>query len=138
MKKLVSAILVVVLVLALGAAAYADYGIVVTRNPVSGTFAAGETACFDVSAQYYSTLDWTFVDPCGGEHSVQEFRSIFPDIFVYGEDTTMLTVSNLSTELDGWAVFCSFHSNIDNARTSWAFFSVADSVPAYGMIPYLG
>ena len=138
MKKLVSAILAVVLVLALSAAAYADYGIVVNRNPVGGTWAEGESAWFDVSAQYYSTLDWTFVDPCGGEHSVQEFRAIFPDVVVVGEDTTMLTVGNLSSELNGWAVFCSFHSDIDNAKTSWAFFTVTDRVPAYSVNPYYG
>ena len=137
MKKFVSALLAVVLVLTLGAVAYADYGIVVNRNPVSGTFAAGESACFDVSAKYYSTLDWTFVDPCGGEHSVQEFRSLFPSVFVFGENTTMLTVSNLSTELDDWAVFCSFHSDIDNAKTNWAFFNVVDSLPTYSINPYM-
>ena len=49
MKKLVSAVMVFVLIFALSAAACADYGIgnygiVITRNPYSGTWAEGESA----------------------------------------------------------------------------------------------
>ena len=43
---------------------------------------------------------------------------------------------NIFADLDGWAVYCSFHSNIDNAKTSWAFIRVVDQVPIYGMSPY--
>lgn len=137
MKKLISVLLSVVLILALGAAAYADYGIVITRNPKSGTWAAGESAWFEAGAQYYSTLDWTFADPCGNEHSVEEFRMLFPEVIVDGENTSMLTVSRLTEELNDWAVFCSFHSDIDNAQTSWAFFKVTEPVPGFAVVnPY--
>lgn len=141
MKRLVSAVMVVVLVLALSAAACADYGIgsygiVITRNPYSGTWAEGESAWFEACAQYYSTMEWTFVDPCGTEHSAQEFRKLFPDVTVEGENTTMLTIHNLNSELNDWAVYCSFHSDIDNSSTKWAFIKVADAVPNYGVDPY--
>lgn len=138
MKKLVCLILAVVMLLAAGsvAFAYAEYGIVVTRNPSSGTWAEGETASFEADAQYYSTMDWTFVDPCGIEHSVQEFCEMVPDITVTGEYSSMLSLGSVSADLDGWAVYCSFHSNIDNAKTSWAFIRVVDQVPVYGVPPY--
>ena len=132
MEKTISVVLVLVLILALSATAFADYGIVVTKNPTDETRTSGETAWFVSEAQYYTTLDWTFVDPAGREYTVQEFRNMFPYITVDGEYTTNLTVRNLSTDLNGWAVFCSFHSNMDNAKTSWAFFHVnAYSAPSY-------
>ena len=45
----------------------------------------------------------------------------------------MLTIHNLDSELNDWAVFCSFHSDIDNSSTKWAFIKVVDAVPTYGM-----
>ena len=62
MKKTFSVILVLVLVVALSTCAYADYGIVVTKHPTDETRAVGETAWFVSGAQYYSSLDWSFVD----------------------------------------------------------------------------
>lgn len=141
MKKLVSAAMIIVLILLFGAAACADYGIgnygiVITRNPYSGTWAEGESAWFEACAQYYSTADWSFVDPCGIEHSVQDFCRLFPDVTVEGDNTTMLTIHNLNSELNDWAVFCSFHSDIDNSSSKWAFIYVTDAVPMYGMNQY--
>ena len=131
MKKTVSLVLVLVMMLALGAVAYADYGILVTKHPTDETRTEGETAWFVSGAQYYNTLDWTFVGPSGREYNVKEFLSMFPYVTVEGENTTTLTVRNLSTELNGWAVFCSFHSDNDNAKTNWAFFHVNTYVPTY-------
>lgn len=132
MKKIVSVLMVLALVMSLGAVSYADgdlgvTGITVTRNPVSMTCRAGETAWFSASASTFETVDWTFVAPSGAAVSVQEFRNFFPEVIVGGEYTTNLTVSNLSAALNGWAVFCSFHNSIDNASTQWAFFGVYDS-----------
>ena len=115
MKKVVSVVLVLVLVLALGAVAHADFGIVVTKHPTDETRAVGETAWFVSGAQYYTSMDWSFVDPSGRTYTVNEFRNMFPTVTVEGEFTTTLTVKNLSMELNGWAVFCNFHSSGDNA-----------------------
>lgn len=130
MKKTVSLILALIFALSLGGIASADYGIVVTRHPIDGTCIAGETACFFSEAQYYNSMEWTFVDPCGKEYSVSEFRNMFPYLTVEGEYSTMLSVGNTSIELNGWAVFCNFHSAIDNASTNWGFFHVSESVTA--------
>ncbi len=137
MKRIVSALLILVLVLALGAIAYADYGIVVTKHPTDETRTAGGTAWFVSGAQFYETLDWTFVDPTGHEYTVQQFRNMFPYVTVEGEYSTNLTVRNLSLELNGWAVFCNFHSSADNAKTNWAFFHVNTyTAPAYAAPSY--
>ena len=142
MKKTVSVIVVLVMLLALSAVAYADYGILVTKHPTDETRTEGETAWFVSGAQYYNTLDWTFVGPSGREYNVKEFRSMFPYVTVEGENTTTLTVRNLSTDLNGWAVYCSFHSDNDNAKTNWAFFHVYAYVPTYSQpvypVPYDG
>ncbi len=137
MKKLISAMLIVMLALPVTLTAYAsNYGIVITRNPYSGTWAEGESAWFEACAQYYSTMEWIFVDPCGTEYTAQEFCRLFPDVTVEGENTTWLTIDNLNSELNDWAVFCSFHSDIDNSSTKWAFISVTETVPAYGVSQY--
>ena len=135
MKRAVSAALVLILVLSLGANAFADYGILVTKHPTNGICMAGETVSFVADAQYYNTLNWTFVDPCGKEYSVAEFRNLFPDLTVEGEYTTMLTIRNPSSELNGWAVFCNFHSVIDNARTNWGFFYVNEYMEPSFAVP---
>lgn len=132
MKKAASVIFALILVLSLGANAFAEYGILVTRHPTDCNCMAGESVCFVSDAQFYRSMDWTFVDPCGKEYSVPEFLSIFPYLTVEGEYTTMLTVRNLSPELNGWAVYCNFHSAIDNASTNWGFFHVNE----YAASPY--
>ena len=105
MKKLVSILLVIGIILSLGAAAFAEaVGITVTRNPVSVSCRAGEMAWFYANADSYETVD---------------------------ENSTSLSVSNVPVEMDGWAVCCRFHNSIDNAGTQWAFFSVSEA-PAFG------
>ena len=131
MKKLVSAVLVFLMVLTVSTVSFADYGIVVTANPKSEAHFAGETACLSAGANFYSTVDWSFVTPSGMELSAQEFRSLFPDVTVEGENTTFLTLRNLSPELNEWAVVCNFHSSIDNAHTSWAFLYVSPSFSGF-------
>ena len=108
MKKTVSVVIVLVMLLALGAVAYADYGILVTKHPTDETRAEG-----------------------GREYNVKEFRTMFPYVTVEGENTTTLTVRNLNSDLNDWAVFCNFHSANDNAKTNWAFFHVYAYVPTY-------
>ena len=78
MKKTVTVVLILILALSLGTIACADYGILVTKHPADGICMAGETVWFEANAQYYSSLDWTFVDPCGTEYAASEFRSMFP------------------------------------------------------------
>ena len=131
MKKVVSIFSILTLILALGAVACADYGILVTKHPTDETRTEGETAWFVSGAQYYDTVDWTFVGPSGREYTVREFRNMFPYVSVEGENSTNLTVRNVSTDLNGWAVFCNFHSSNDNAKTNWAFFHVYAYVPNY-------
>ena len=131
MKKIVCAVFALSLAVVLATAAYAVYGIIVTKQPAEGIWMEGESASFEAEARYYSTVDWTFVDPCGKEYTVQQFRQMFPCVTVEGENTTRLTVNNLSVELNDWAAYCGFHSETDNAKTNWAFIHVNTYAPVY-------
>ena len=118
MKKLVSVVLVLVMVLALGATAFADTGIYVSKNPTDEVRAAGGTACFISGATNYNTLSWTFMSPDGTRYSVQDFRTRFPYAAVEGEYSTTLTVRNLNTDMNRWGVFCTFTNNTLNIQRS--------------------
>ena len=125
MKKLTTIILVLVMVLALTAGAFADSGIVVTKNPTDENRTVGGTAWFVSGASGYDTLSWMFTDPVGKEYTVQEFRSFFPFATVEGEYTTNLTIRNLDTSMTGWSVYCSFANANGSAETIHASLRVS-------------
>ena len=97
----------------------------ITKNPTSESRVTGETAWFVSGASGYTSLAWTFVSPQGGEYSVQNFQSTFPYCSVGGAESTTLTVNNLSTDMSGWGVYCTFYNNGQTARTNTAYMYVA-------------
>lgn len=137
MKKIVSVILVLVLALALGATAFADSGVPITKNPTDEARSAGGTAWFVSGAANYNSLEWKFMDPAGTFYTVQEFRNRFPYASVYGEHTTNLTIRNLSTDMNGFGVICTFYNNNGPTDTKMAFLYVsAYAAPTYSAPTY--
>lgn len=121
MKKLISFVLILVLVLSVGALAFADRdALCITKNPADKVRTAGDTAFFTSGAAGYNALSWTFVSPDGILCSVQDFRCRFPHASVDGEGTTTLMIKNLSSEMNGWAVFCSFFNSGTEVNTTRA------------------
>ena len=110
----------------------------VTKNPTSESHYVGESALFISNASTWTSLSWTFVSPDGGEYSSQSFRNIFPGAYVSGEYSTSLTVSNLTTGMSGWGVYCTFYNNSQTARTSTAYIyvMVKPAAPAPTANPY--
>ena len=132
MKKIVSVILVLVLALALGATAFADSGVPITKNPTDEARSAGGTAWFVSGAANYNSLEWKFMDPAGTFYTVQEFRNRFPYASVDGERTTNLTIRNLGTDMNGFGVICTFYNNNGPTDTKMAFLYVSAYVaPTY-------
>ena len=133
MKKLISVTLILVLVLSLGATAFADSGITVTKSPTDEVRSAGNTAWFVSGAYGYSSLNWKFMTPGGEFFSVQDFRSRFPYASVEGEYTTTLTIRNLGTEMNGLGVLCSFSGNggAVDAQMAFLYVSPCYSAPVY-------
>ena len=137
MKKIVSVILVLVLALALGATAFADSGVPITKNHTDEARSAGGTAWFVSGAANYNSLEWKFMDPAGTFYTVQEFRNRFPYASVDGEHTTNLTIRNLSTDMNGFGVICTFYNNNGPTDTKMAFLYVsAYAAPTYSAPTY--
>ena len=126
MKKLVSVLLVLVLVLSVGTLAFADSGAVhVTKSPTDEVRFVGDTATFTSAGTGYSELAWSFVSPDEKTVTVQEFRTLFPYAVVEGENTITLKVRNLSTAMNGWSVFCAFTNGEEEIDTTLAFLYVS-------------
>ena len=137
MKKIVSVILVLVLALTLGANTFADSGVPITKNPTDEARSAGGTAWFVSGAANYNSIEWKFMDPAGTFYTVQEFRTRFPYASIDGEHTTNLTIRNLSTDMNGFGVICTFYNNNGPTDTKMAFLYVSAYVaPTYSAPTY--
>ena len=125
MKKLISVVLVLVLVLSVGAMAFADNNTVnITKNPTDEVRFVGENAIFKSAATGYDKLTWNFQSPDKKAVTVEEFKTRFPYAVVEGENTTTLTVKNLSLDMNGWAVYCGFSNGDTEVDTTLAFLYV--------------
>ena len=138
MKKVISIVVVLVLVLSLGAAAYADSVLNITKNPTNENHTAGETAYFISGAARYESCTWTFVSPSGEKLSVQSFRNRFPYATVEGENTTTLTIRNLGLDMNNWGAFCTFKLADAAADTTTAYMFVSAYVPPTSNTAYYG
>ena len=135
MKRLISVVLVLVLVLSVGTLAFADNKTAnITKSPTDEVRLAGDTAIFKSAATGYDKLTWNFESPDKKAVTVQEFKTRFPYAVVEGENTTTLTVKNLSTDMNGWAVYCTFFNGETEVSTTLAFLyvtvSTAPATPA--------
>jgi hypothetical protein len=135
MKKLISVVLILVLVLSVGTMAFADSkAINITKSPTDEVRLAGGIAYFTSDATGYSKLAWNFQSPDKKAVTVEEFRTRFPYAVVEGENTTTLKVKNLSADMNGWAVYCSFFNGEAEVDTTLAFLyvtvSTAPATPA--------
>ena len=125
MKRLISVVLVLVLVLSIGTMAFADSKTAnITKSPTDEVRYVGDTAIFKSAATGYDKLTWNFESPDKKAVTVQEFKARFPYAVVEGENTTTLTVKNLSTDMNGWAVYCTFFNGETEVSTTLAFLYV--------------
>ena len=112
MKKALTILVIIAIVLSLSASAFADNGgIKVTKDPTDEYHFIGETAAFVANARQYSNLTWTVVDPDGYSYSVDEFRSFFPYSTVTGDTTDTLVINNVHADMDGYRFFCTFSNS---------------------------
>ena len=139
MKKLVSVMLILVLVLSVGTMAFADKNAVtVTKSPTDEVRFVGDNAIFTAAATGYSKFSWNFQSPDAGyskfswnfqspdgkTYTVQDFRNMFPYARVEGDDTATLTVKNVSTAMNGWAAYCAFFCGDTETDTTLAYLYV--------------
>ena len=81
----------------------------VTRNPTDENRKAGSTASFVANANIRDSMKWVFVSPGGAECSAQEFNALFPASSVSGVYEGVLSVSNVSAEMNGWGAYAIFY-----------------------------
>ena len=125
MKRLISVVLVLILFLSVGNLAFADNKTAnITKSPTDEVRYVGDTAIFKSAATGYDKLTWNFESADKKAVTVQEFKTRFPYAVVEGENTTTLTVKNLSTDMNGWAVYCTFFNGETEVSTTLAFLYV--------------
>ena len=101
----------------------------ITKHPTNESRVVGETAWFVSGASGYTSLSWTFIAPSGGEYDAQSFLNTFPFVTLDGSNSTTLKVNNLSLDMSGWGVYCTFYNGGQTARTNTAYMYVT-SQPA--------
>ena len=99
----------------------------ITKNPTNESHTVGGTATFIANASTWTSLSWSFVSPQGGEYNADGFVKMFPYAKVSGAGTTTLTIANVSTDMNGWSVYCTFYSGSQTARTGSAYLYVSGS-----------
>ena len=97
----------------------------VTKNPTNENRKEGDTAYFVSCANAYESLTWTFVSPDGGEYAVQNFGYMYPNADVNGQNSTTLSIANVTPDMSGWGAYCTFYYKGQTARTTTAYLSVA-------------
>ena len=131
-KMIIALALALTMICALGTAAFADNGTIVTKNPTDETHYVGETATFVAAANNYESIEWGFVAPNGTQCSLDAFRTQFPGSGVTGQGTNTLTITNLQTGMNGWTVYCGFNlGNICTTTTVAAISVLVPSAPVY-------
>ena len=98
---------------------------IVTKNPTGETVQLGGSA--DFVARYENAIwaAWHFVSPDDSRDlSYHEIGGVFPELKVEGADTSVLNLSNIPSEMDGWKVYCVFSNNDGSVNTNSAAITV--------------
>lgn len=83
--------------------------LMITRNPTDENRKPGSTANFVANANIRDSMKWVFVSPGGSECSAQEFNAMFPAASVSGVYDGVLSVSNVTAEMNGWGAYAIFY-----------------------------
>ena len=112
--------------------------LLITKNPTNeNNRKIGGSATFVACANAFESLNWTFVNPYGGEYSVQNFLNSFPGASVAGQYGTTLSVSNVMADMNGWGAYCTFYYKGQVARTTTAYMYVKNE-PTPTPVPETG
>ena len=98
--------------------------LVITKNPTNENRKAGDKAPFVACANAFDSLSWTFISPNGGEYTPANFAKNFPKATVTGQYSTTISVENVSEDMNGWGVYCTFYYKGQTGRTSAAYLYV--------------
>lgn len=101
--------------------------LMITKNPTNENRRIGGTALFVSCANVFTSLEWTFVNQGGDIFSPADFQHFYPNCSVSGIYGTTLSIANVSADMNGWSVYCTFYYNGQTARTNSAYLYIQNA-----------
>ena len=84
----------------------------ITKDPIGEIVEEGGRAIFIARADDVLSYTWRFISPDGSQsYDYNKVGNQFPGLAISGGNTDTLTLSNISSALDGWKVACAFTGN---------------------------
>ena len=101
-------------------------------SPKGESANSGELVSFAATASpYYDSVAWNLISPTGTTSKMSSISDKFPGV-TYSQDDSIgrLNIYNITTDMDGWKVSCTFSGPGGSATTSTATITVKDAVKA--------
>ena len=97
----------------------------ITKSPTSETVEAGGSAVFTAYADNSNGIVWITVSPdARNAYDINNAYTVFPGLQVSGQGTSVLTLSNIPYEMDGWRIQAYFTGNGGPLHTAGAYLTV--------------
>ena len=97
----------------------------ITKSPTSETVEAGGSAVFIAYADNSTGIVWITVSPdARTAYDINNAPGAFPGLQVSGQGTSVLTLSNIPSEMDGWRIQAYFNGNGGPLYTAGAYLTV--------------
>ena len=105
----------------------------ITKSPTSETVQEGGSAVFIAYADNSTGIVWITVSPdARSSYDINNAYTVFPSLQVSGQGTSVLTLSNIPYEMDGWRIQAYFTGNGGPLYTAGAYLTV---IQAGGITP---
>ena len=112
MKKVLSFLLVLCLLVGTCAVALAASKPSISSQPESQTVKAGGSATIKIKAKNFTALTWYFVDPENGNKiSARHIAEKFKGLRVQNPNGQSLTLKKIPAEMHGWSLYCHLVGN---------------------------
>ena len=112
MKKLISFLLILCLLLGCGSIAFAASKPSISSQPESQTVKAGGSVTFRIKAKNFTALTWYFVNPENGEKtSARHISEKFKGLKVQSPNGQSLTLKKVPEGIHGWSLYCHLVGN---------------------------
>ena len=97
----------------------------ITTSPTSETVQEGGSAVFIAYADNSTGIVWITVSPdARSSYDINNAYTVFPSLQVSGQGTSVLTLSNIPYEMDGWRIQAYFTGNGGPLYTAGAYLTV--------------
>lgn len=127
MKRVLTALLMIVLLMICLLPASAAGGITITRHPEDRTVVEGGSCTFTAAGKGHTGITWRLCSTDGTEDfPFTNAADHFPGLRVSGKNSNKLTLKNIPGEMDGWLVYCVYSTKTEKVPTDAAILRVTD------------